>query len=283
MAASRTDWRVTARQRQLSRQNEAASTSQDTRAAADPSLDVGRNGRRRLWSMVFALLAAVIMLDQTAKWWAWRHVSGAEINTGGDFLVGHMVGRWYADPVTGALLDLLDFGLLNIAVSVLMRRRRPVAVLVLGALMLGGWCSNLLDRLGMHYWTAPGSDRGAVDFIHIGGINYNLADFFIMSATPLFLLAVGYLGRQAPNWPATAGAVTSAARNRWRARMSAFACAGVIGVTALGAALYGAVSTAHAHVSAKGDQHSRIMVAAYCSGTCDQLGAFSGTGQRPLT
>jgi hypothetical protein len=33
MAASRTDWRVTARQRQPSRQNEAASTSQDTRAA----------------------------------------------------------------------------------------------------------------------------------------------------------------------------------------------------------------------------------------------------------
>jgi len=26
-----------------------------------------------------------------------------------------------------------------------------------------------------------------------------------MGATPLFLLAVGYLGRQAPNWPATAG------------------------------------------------------------------------------
>jgi lipoprotein signal peptidase len=72
--------------------------------------------------MVFALLAAVIMLDQTTKWWAWRHVSGAEINTGGDFLVGHMVGRWYADPVTGALLDLLDFGLLNIAIFVLMRR-----------------------------------------------------------------------------------------------------------------------------------------------------------------
>jgi lipoprotein signal peptidase len=171
MAASRTDWRVTARQRQPSRQNEAASTSQDTRAAADPSLDVGRKGRRRPWSMVFALLAAVITLDQTAKWWAWRQVSGAEINTGGDFLVGHMVGRWYAYPVTGALLDLLDFGLLNLAVSVLMRRRHPVAVLVLGALMLGGWCSNLLDRLGMHYWTAPGSDRGAVDFIHIGGIN----------------------------------------------------------------------------------------------------------------
>jgi len=34
-----------------------------------------------------------------------------------------------------------------------------------GALVIGGWSSNLLDRLGMHYWTAPGSVRGAVDFI----------------------------------------------------------------------------------------------------------------------
>ena len=58
--------------------------------------------------------------------------------------------------------------------------------------MTGGWGSNLLDRLGIHYWTAPNSVCGAVDFIDIGGYYYNVADFFIISCTPLFLLAAGY-------------------------------------------------------------------------------------------
>jgi hypothetical protein len=62
--------------------------------------------------------------------------------------------------------------------------------------MLGGWSSNLLDRLGMHYLTAPGSVRGAVDFLHLGGAYYNLADLFIIAATPLFLLAVASLRRR---------------------------------------------------------------------------------------
>jgi lipoprotein signal peptidase len=63
--------------------------------------------------------------------------------------------------------------------------------------MLGGWGSNLLDRLGMHYWTAPGSVRGVVDFIRITGASYNVADLFIIGATPLFLLAVVFPGPRA--------------------------------------------------------------------------------------
>ena len=59
-------------------------------------------------------------------------------------------------PVTGALLDLLDFGLLSIAVAALARCRAPIAVVVPGALMTGGWGSNLLDRLGSHYLDRPG-------------------------------------------------------------------------------------------------------------------------------
>ena len=61
-------------------------------------------------SIVLALLAMVFLLDQAAKWWGWRHVSGAIINPGGDFLVGGTVGSWDAGPVTDALLDLLGFG-----------------------------------------------------------------------------------------------------------------------------------------------------------------------------
>ena len=209
--------------------------------------------------MVLTLLAGVIVLDQAVKWWAWRQVSGAKINSGGDVLVGNVVGGWYAEPVTGALLDLLDFGLLSIAVSILVRRRCPAAVAIFGALMLGGWGSNLLDRLGTHYWIAPGSVRGVVDYLHLGGGTYNVADFFIIGVTPLFLLAVGYLGWGAVNRPASVRAAP-AARNRPRAWTSMIALGGaglIVAAVTLGAANYGGVSTASPHASAKGEWHAR--------------------------
>jgi lipoprotein signal peptidase len=210
---------------------------------------------------VLALVTAVIVLDQAVKWWAWRHVAGAKINSGGDVLVGHTIGAWYAASVAGALLDLLDVGLLSAALFVLVRRRRPAAVVVFGALMLGGWDSNLLDRLGMHYWTAPGSVRGVVDFIRIGGASYNVADLFIIGATPLFLLAVGFLRLEAADRPAMVRAAV--VRHRLRASMLALVGAVLIMVAvALGAANYGGVKAAPAHVSAKGDGPARSVAAA---------------------
>jgi lipoprotein signal peptidase len=196
--------------------------------------------------VVLALIAAVVVADQGAKWWAWRHVPWTKINSGGDLLVGATIGTWYAGRVTGALLDLLDFGLLSMAVVVLARRQTTTPVRVLGALMIGGWGSNLLDRLGLHYWTAPGSVRGVVDFIHIGGYFYNLADFFIIGCTPLFLLAAVYQGVRAAMRPAAARSVPPPARSRARAwvRIPALASAGLILVVALGAANYGGVNAA---------------------------------------
>jgi lipoprotein signal peptidase len=188
--------------------------------------------------IVLALLAAVIMVDQAAKWWAWRHVPGAKINPGGDFLTGPTVGQWYVHPGTGALLDLLDSGLVSIAAAVLARRRRPAAVTACGALLLGGWASNLADRLGMHYWTAPGSVRGVVDFISIGGHRCNVADLVIIGATLPFLLAAAWLARR-PVRPA--GAALPAPRGRLRAPapVIALAGAGLIMTVALGAAHQG--------------------------------------------
>jgi len=195
--------------------------------------------------VVLALIAAVVVLDQAVKWWAWRHVPWTRINSGGDVLVGRTIGRWYAGPVTGALLDLLDVGLLSIAVWVLARCRAIAAVIVLGAFMIGGWSSNLLDRLGIHYWTAPDSVRGVVDFIHIGGNYYNVADFFIIGCTPLFLLAAGYQGVRAAMRPVAARSVPPPRRSRARLRIPpALAGAGLTLVVALGAANYGGVSAA---------------------------------------
>src|SRR5580658_6531053 len=98
----------------------------------------GRHNRTRPGVWVLALLVVVVVVDQAAKWWAWRHFSWTRINSGGDILVGRKIGAWYAAPVTGALFDLLDFGLLSIVVSVLARRRTTLAVTVSGALMAGG-------------------------------------------------------------------------------------------------------------------------------------------------
>ena len=193
------------------------------------------------------LIATVVVLDQAVKWWAWRHIPWTKINSGGDVLVGRTISAWYARPVTGALLDLLDFGLLTIAVSVLARYRVPAAVSVPGALMAGGWGSNLLDRLGAHFWTAPGSVRGVVDFIHFGAHYYNLADFFIISCTPLFLLAAAYHGVRAALRRGHGQECTVCARRgraRVRMRVPAFAGVGLVLVVALGAANYGGVNAA---------------------------------------
>jgi lipoprotein signal peptidase len=145
--------------------------------------------RRRQGAMTLRLLAAVVLLDQATKWWGWRHVPGAMVNTGSTWLIGDPVKGWVSDPVSGRLLDLLGLALLALAGSILVRRRRPPAFLVAGALMISGWSSNLLDRLGMHSLTAPGSSRGAVDFIPIGSVHVNLADAVIAAATLLYLVA----------------------------------------------------------------------------------------------
>jgi lipoprotein signal peptidase len=193
---------------------------------------------------VLTLLAMVVVLDQAAKWWAWRHFPETRINSGGDAVIGRTIGAWYAAPVTGAVLDLLDFGLLSVVVSALARWRTTAAVGVPGALMTGGWGSNLLDRLGSHYWTAPGSVRGVVDFIHIGGHYYNVADFFIIACTPLFVLTAGYQAVRKARPPVAPGTVPPSARSRvrGRARIPVLASAGLIVVVALGAANDGGVN-----------------------------------------
>ena len=201
-----------------------------------------RKEKLRRWLLVLALMGAVIAVDQAAKWWAWRHISGASINPGGDFLTGPTIGNWYANPVTGALLDLMGFGLVSIAAAVLARRSRQAAVTVCGSLMVGGWASNLLDRLGMHYLTAPGSIRGAVDFIGAGGHSWNAADFVIIGATPLFLLATAYPVNRAAN--RAAGPATPAKRDARRVRMPIAAAAGAALITtvALGATDHGTLA-----------------------------------------
>src|SRR4051794_23160296 len=107
--------------------------------------------KRDGWRIALAVAGVVVAVDQVTKWWAWGHVPGVLINTGGDPLVGRAVGRLFVDRAPGALFDLIDALLLTIAMYALVRRRPPLAILVAGAVAVSGWASNVLDRLGLHF------------------------------------------------------------------------------------------------------------------------------------
>jgi lipoprotein signal peptidase len=176
--------------------------------------DAAGKSRPRQDLVALGLLTAVVLLDQTTKWWGWRHAAEAIINPGGTWTTGRTVSGWYSGPVTGALLDVLGFVLLSLAAFSLVRRGRPGLVLVSGALMIAGWSSNLLDRLGMHTVTAPGSVRGAIDFIRLGPYYYNVADVVIVGATAVFLLAVCAMGWRTSHHAAASRYVTPPAHRR---------------------------------------------------------------------
>lgn len=84
------------------------------------------------------------------------------------------------------MANLLGTVLLGIALVACVRHGRRRATLLGAGLVVGGWAGNLLDRLGGHRWSAPGSPRGAVDFIPTGmGYRGNVADLFIAGGTVL--------------------------------------------------------------------------------------------------
>src|SRR5580704_14028963 len=90
-----------------------AAGRRDTSRRSRSRRDRSRRARSRQSVVVLALIVLVVVLDQAAKWWAWRHLLWTRINPGGDALVGRTIGAWYAGPVTGPLLDLLDCGLVG--------------------------------------------------------------------------------------------------------------------------------------------------------------------------
>jgi len=182
------------------------------------------------------ILALVVVTDQATKWWAWREVAQVRINFGGNPLVGTTIGGWYADPMTGAALDLLGAGLLAVAAHTQLRRGNPGALRVSAALAIGGWISNLLDRLGMHRLTAPGSVRGAIDFIPVGKYLFNFADFVIIGATLVFLCSCRQIVTKRPRTasPVRRGQLRALARVA-----TATGTAAIVAAVTLGALHYG--------------------------------------------
>jgi hypothetical protein len=56
-------------------------------ATFDSTVQVERQEKSAARAVVLALLTAVVVVDQTAKWWGWRHAAWAQINYGGNSLV----------------------------------------------------------------------------------------------------------------------------------------------------------------------------------------------------
>jgi hypothetical protein len=135
--------------------------------------------------------AAVIGTDQAAKWWAWRHLDGTLVNAGGYILLGPVVRSWWAGPVSGAVSDVIGGVVMILGRRQLLRKHHTIGVLIGGGLVAAGWMSNLLDRLATHYWTAPSSMRGVVDFIPSGGTSRaNVADLWIVTGALLLGLTL---------------------------------------------------------------------------------------------
>jgi lipoprotein signal peptidase len=150
--------------------------------------------RHRRVLIVVAVFVVVIGTDQATKWLAWRGIDGALINDGGYILLSPVIRSWFAGPTTGAVANAVGLLLVLAGVIWLLRRWRALPTVVGGALVAAGWASNLLDRIGLHEWSAPDSPRGVVDFIPSGGVSRcNIADLWIV----LGALVLGYaIGRR---------------------------------------------------------------------------------------
>jgi len=139
---------------------------------------------RRGW-LLLAVVSAVGALDQASKAWAWRELPLVHINSGGGLLFGDRAGTVYRDGRLGTAIDLAGVALVALVAAVLLRFRWPRLPFLGAALVLGGWASNLADRLGLHNVTAPGSARGVVDFLRWGGRLWNVADVVMIAGVLL--------------------------------------------------------------------------------------------------
>jgi lipoprotein signal peptidase len=145
---------------------------------------------RRPWLVVATTSCLVVVTDQVTKWLAWRHLDGTLVNEGGYILLGS-ARSWFAEPGPGAAANVVGLGLVAAGLAVLLRCPRRREVLMAGAFVAAGWASNLLDRFGLHRWSAPGSARGVVDFVPSGGVSRcNVADLWIAVGVLMFIVAL---------------------------------------------------------------------------------------------
>lgn len=205
------------------------------------------SGRQGLW--ILAVLAVVMLADQLTKWWAWGHMSSAVMNTGSTWFLGPTIASWYSGNPSGAALDLASAQILTFGLFTLLRRVRPLPILLPAALTISGWASNLGDRLGLHRLTAPGMPRGAIDFLRWQHNTYNLADACIATGTLLLGAALYWQHHNHSAAPtrATPAGTSTGSRSSRRARRWAMLAA--ITPALLGTAASLAATAAHQHTT----------------------------------
>lgn len=123
----------------------------------------------------------VVGTDWTTKALAWRFLPGrAVINADTSGAVPILPGV-LSQPVLGAVIDATVMVLLAVTAVWLARPTSLGRVAWAGcALVWSGIAANASDRWIGHLWLAPGSERGVVDWIGLGGAgSLNLADLTI--------------------------------------------------------------------------------------------------------
>ncbi|GAB3015058.1 hypothetical protein GCM10011376_06710 [Nocardioides flavus (ex Wang et al. 2016)] len=135
-----------------------------------------------------AVVGATVVIDQVSKAIAWRGSGSATLNPGSE-VIAPWLDATSRSSLGGAPLDLAGVLVLTTAAVLTVRRCRDRLLWWAAALNIAGWTSNLLDRLGLHWLTAPGSRRGTVDWLQ----GYNLADLTIWAGCAL---ALAWLARE---------------------------------------------------------------------------------------
>ncbi len=171
-------------------QDEAGAPLTATEPTPTPSPETSREGRRGLRTLLVAIAAVVLVLDQATKAWALAGLTpgqpvdllGSAIrlnlirNPGAAFSLGDG-STWVLTLVSLVILGWVVAGARKVG-------NRPWA-LALG-LLLGGAVGNLVDRLVRE----PGPGRGhVVDFIdYFGFFVGNVADIAIVVAAGVVML-----------------------------------------------------------------------------------------------
>ena len=164
--------------------------------AETPAPNVSQRPKRTHWRLAVAVLTVVILADQATKWWAGHFDPSVSVNTGGDAMAPAVLSNSLADPLVGGVLTVVGALLIIRAVAWLARAGCSTLVRIAGLLVAAGWASNVVDRLGLRWYTAPKivDGRGVVDWLLASsGTGYNLADLAILTGT----LALAFVGLRA--------------------------------------------------------------------------------------
>ncbi len=171
-------------------QDEAGAPLTATEPTPTPTPETSREGRRRLRTLLVAIAAVVLVLDQATKAWALAGLTpgqpvdlvGSAIrlnlirNPGAAFSLGDG-STWVLTLVALVILGWVVAGARKVG-------NRPWAVTL--GLLLGGAVGNLVDRLVRE----PGPGRGhVVDFIdYFGFFVGNVADVAIVVAAGVVMV-----------------------------------------------------------------------------------------------